>query len=332
VFRRIVDGEEVEKVVADYNSRSKVYKGLQMYLNWARPKADQVQKTIDSRRIEDGKLQEEINALQGQREILNGKIKQFTNEKTGLSSEVDKTRGQLEDLRKAVAQENAEFTGLQSKIKELQGRGYTDEIVSKLSSSDAAHEREMFSRVQTLEKYQAEVDSHNKTLGGLVKDLEASKKELKQLVEKSKQTKEEVAKCEATLLRRQDDQRVFEKMVKECANVLEDIRKTNKESQKLFSDKMKEYEEMQNEAGKYGADIERAIAFLDLEANEAALRKMGKDTAELLLLRLKQWVELQHWKTKKDRTYGMMKTDYGEDLNKELDYALTLLRDGELAR
>jgi hypothetical protein len=170
-------------------------------------------------------------------------------------------------------------------------------------------------------------------LKGLSADLEGAKKELAQLGERSQQTKDDIARQDLALRRRQEEERVFEGMVEECRKILEEIRKTSKESQKQHGDQLKEYGKMQAEAGKYAADIQRAMVFLDLEGSPAALKNIGKDTVALLLSRLLEWSKRQHWDTPPtlDRITLMGARFGGVKLEETLEWARTLLEKGELA-
>ena len=333
VCARLVNGENLENVSNSYKSGSKLAAGIQLYLKLVKPQVIEIQQTIASNRKENEELQGKIKVIEELSEALNVETKELNDHKSELLSDVQDKESQLKDLRKEITRADADLAKLRSQAEELAGKGFTGEIISKIVASDAADGGEMLSRIQTLEKNEAQVESQNRTLRKLNADLEGAKKELQKLSETSQHLKSEIERQEAALHRKQEEERVFEKMVKECEKVLEEIRKANKESQKLHSDQLKEYGELQTEAAKHGADIERAVALLDLQGSPAALKTIGIDTVKLLLSRFKQWEKMQHWETDPTIRFSDIPMHMGDiELKDLLELALTALQNGELER
>ena len=322
--------EEVRKVVG---SGSQFTKGSQRYLKWGATEIEVIQQSIQMLDAKRSQLEKANEKLDEQHDGFVAEVNALTDSKERLSADNQQESKQLEGLRERIKQADSELVGLQVQRQGLIDKGYTDEIISKLSSSDAAHGGDMLARVQTLEGYEAEAEKQNSALRGLSADLEEAKNELKQLTEISQRMKDEITRQEEALHRRQEEERVFEGMVEECGKILEEIRKTSKESRKQHNDQLKEYGRLQAEAGKHAADIERAIALLDLEGSPAALKNIGKDTVELLLSRLLEWSKRQHWDIPPtlDRITLMGAHFGGVELEETLEWARTLLEKGELA-
>ena len=322
--------EEVRKIVG---SGSQYKKGSQHYLEWSSAEIEAIQQSIRTLDAKRSQLEKANRELDEQHEGLAAEVNTLTDSKERLSADNQQESKQLEALRERIKQSDGDLGVLQAQRQTLIDKGYTDEIISKLSASNAARGDDMLARVQTLEGYEAEAEKQNSTLRGLNADLEGAKKELQELTERSQHTKDEIARQEAALHRRQEEERVFEGMVEECRKVLEEIRKTSKEWQKQHGDQLRAYGELQAKAGEHAADIKRAIALLDLEGSPAALKNIGKDTVTLLLSRLLEWSKRQHWDTPPtlDRITLMGAHIGGIELEETLEWARTLLEKGELA-
>jgi chromosome segregation ATPase len=106
--------------------------------------------TLDAKRSQLEKANDELDE---QHEGLAAEVKTLTDSKERLSSDIQQESEQLERLRESIKVADSDLKGLQAQRQGLLDKGYTDEIISMLSASDAAHGGELLARVQSLEGY-----------------------------------------------------------------------------------------------------------------------------------------------------------------------------------
>ncbi|HJX23565.1 MAG TPA: hypothetical protein VJ574_04040 [Candidatus Bathyarchaeia archaeon] len=285
VFEQLVAGKSPEAVRLIVSSSSKFTSGLQKYLKWGKAEAAKVQEDLASLQEKRRKVSESTSGLEVQAEELARKIQDLTQAQTDLAKEVQTKEGHLEWLERRVKQTGAESKELQSRAEELSLKDYTVELVQKLSVSDAAHGGELLGRVQTIEKYEAEVLSERGELEKLRAHREGAKRELEELTAQIQAARNEVGRLEESLSKRREEERLFEGLIEECRKVLADIRTASEEVQRKHMVQLEEYGNMKIEAGKFASDVERysemgrKAADISKE-NEELRKKVGELSAE----------------------------------------------------
>jgi chromosome segregation ATPase len=274
VFEQLVAGKSPEAVRSTVSSSSKFTSGLQKYLKWGKAEAAKVQEDLASLQEKRRKVSESTSSLQVQAEELARKIQDLTQAQLDLTKEVQTKEGHLEWIERRVKQTGTELKEIQSRAEKLSLKDYTSELVQKLSASDAAHGGELLGRVQTLEKYEAEILSERGALEKLSADREEAKRELEELNARIQAARKEVGRLEESLSKRREEERLFEGLLEECRKVLADIRTASEEVQRQHRVQLEEYGNMKIEAGKLASDVER---YSELERKAAHIFKENEE-------------------------------------------------------
>jgi predicted nuclease with TOPRIM domain len=234
VFELLVEGKSPAAARASVTSNSQFATGLQKYLEWSGPKVRTIQADIASLQNKQRELGASTTTLQTRHDELAQRIGALTQKQAELSENTQEQSSNLQGLQLKSGQADAGLKDIHTRRQELLGKGYTDAIISRLSASDAAHGGDMLSRVQSVERYEKEVQDQQAILEKQRAELGKAKEEWERLRVSSQATREELAKLSDRLRRRQDEERLFESSIKTVRSLMEGYALGNQDFQNMW--------------------------------------------------------------------------------------------------
>jgi chromosome segregation ATPase len=195
VFDLIKQGKSFVEIRSLIKGDSSIAQGIQRYLDWADAEVRRLRGVKETLEGESSTLEGKVRILKEEKGTLGAGVEKFNLQLKGLSADISDKTEKRDALKRELTTTRKELDGLKGEIKELVGRGYTDDIVSKLVESDAKSGATMLNRVQTTAKYEAERSKLAGDLKKLDQDIGQREDERKQLLFKIKNLTERSRKA-----------------------------------------------------------------------------------------------------------------------------------------